>query len=264
MAVLRELQNEFLGYLLDNSSASIVERIESSPKRSAKERMDLYGVSYKLRLKEAISTDYDRLYSYLGDELFEQLMLNYIKRYPSHHPSLRYFSQHMVELVEQLKPFDQLPEVAEIAHIEKAFCDSFDAANCHSIDITELAQLDADVWATLKLDFHASVQQLPQQYNSFQIWKALSNDEIPPEKVTDEATWLIWRQALVSRYRALSAAEAMALNIAMTGGTFGELCEALLDFFSEEEIPKQAVGFLQRWINDQMVCELTWFAAPTK
>ena len=79
MAVLRELQNEFLGYLLDNSSADIVERIESSPKRSAEERMDLYGVAYKLRLKEAISTDYDRLYSYLGDELFEQLMLSYIK-----------------------------------------------------------------------------------------------------------------------------------------------------------------------------------------
>jgi len=257
MSALRKLQSEFLGYLLDNSAADITERIESSPRRSAEQRMALYGNAYTLRLKEALSTDYDRLYSYLGDELFETLMDKYIESYPSHHPSLRYFGQYMVDLVERLEPFSHLPEVAEIARIENAFGDSFDAADCNRTTLDQLARLDPETWPTLKLRFHDAVQLLPQHYNSFQIWRALSNEETPPQKAADEATWLIWRQDLVSRYRALSSAEAVALDIAMTEGTFADLCEALLDNFSEEETPQQAVGYLQQWIYDQMVCELS-------
>jgi len=48
----------------------------------------------------------------------------------------------------------------------------------------------------------------------------------------------------------------VALDIAMSEGTFADLCEALLEHFSEQETPQQAVGYLQQWINHQLVCEL--------
>ena len=257
MDALRKLQNEFLGYLLDDSATGIVKRIESTPRRSAEQRMTLYGNAYELRLKEALSTDYDRLHSYLGDDLFDTLMQRYIESYPSHYPSLRNFGQHMVELTERLEPFNQLPEVAEIACIEQAFADSFDAADCQCVSLDQLAQMEPEAWATLTLRFHDAVQLLPQQHNSFRIWQALSNEETPPQTKTSDTTWLIWRQDLVSRYRALESAELTALTIAMSAGSFADLCAALLEHFSEQETPQQAVAYLQQWINDQMVCELS-------
>jgi len=256
MHALRKLQQEFLGYLLDDSAVGIVKHIESTPRRSAQQRMAFYGNAYTLRLKEALTTDYERLHSYLGDELFETLMKQYIESYPSYHPSLRYFGQHMVELVEQQEPFKQLPEVAEITRIEQAFGDSFDAADCQCTSLDQLAQLNPEAWATLTLRFHAAVQLLPQQYNSFQIWRALSNEQTPPQKTADETCWLIWRKDLVSQYRALEHPERTALTIALSAGSFADICTALLEHFSEQETPQQAVGYLQRWINDQMVCEL--------
>ncbi len=256
MDALRKLQHEFLGYLLDDTAGDIVERIASSPRRSANQRMVLYGSAYTLRLKEALSTDYERLHAYLGDELFETLVQHYIKSYPSHHPSLRYFGQHMVTLAENLVPFCQLPEVAEIARIELAFGNSFDAADKQCVVLDELARLAPEAWAHLTLRFHDSVQLLPQHYNSFQIWRALANDETPPPKTTDDTTWLIWRQDLVSRYRALSAAELAALTVVLNAGSFADLCEILLDHFPEQETPQRAVTYLQQWINDQMVCRL--------
>ena len=256
MDALRKLQHEFLDYLLDDAELDIVERIESTPRRSAEQRMVFYGNAYVLRLKEALSTDYERLHSYLGDELFESLMLHYIERYPSHHPSLRYFGQHMVELVESLEPFKQLAEVGEITRIEQAFANSFDAADCQCVSLDQLAQLEPAAWATLTLRFHGAVQLLPQQYNSFQIWRALSNEQTPPQKAADETSWLIWRQDLVSRYRALQKAELAALTVAISGGSFADVCAVLLEHCSEQETPLKAVGYLQQWINDQMVCEL--------
>ncbi|MGB7302267.1 MAG: DNA-binding domain-containing protein [Burkholderiaceae bacterium] len=261
---LRKLQQEFLGFILDDAASTIVGQMESTPRRSARERMALYGTAYTLRLKEALATDYERLHTYLGDDLFDKLMQQYIEAYPSRHPNLRYFSQHMVDLIERLDIFQQVPQVAEIARIEHAFANSFDAADCHCVTLEDLAQLEPAAWVTLTPVFHSAVQLLPQRYNSFQIWQALGNVDsegteatvTPPERTDDNTTWLIWRQNLISQYRALEAPELAALTLALSGGDFSDLCVALLDHFDEQETPPKAVAFLQQWINDQMICEL--------
>ncbi len=255
MNALRNIQQEFLNYMLDDKFVDIIGRIESNLQCTADDRMALYGNAYVLRLKEALSTDYERLHSYLGDDLFENLQQNYIANYPSHHPSLRYFGQHMVDLVERIEPFNRLPEIAEIARIEKALLDSFDAADEPCVTLDYLAKIAPDTWPTLTLRFHRSVQLLPLQYNSFNIWKALADEQTPPQKTDSETTWILWRQDLVSRYRALDAAELAALTIVKSGGDFAEVCETLLEYYSEKETPQQAVIFLQQWITDKMVCE---------
>lgn len=256
MDALRNLQFNFLNYLQNDEAIEIVNFIESTPQCSAKQRMAFYGNAYILRLKEALSIDYERLHSYLGDDLFEHLIQNYIESYPSHNPSLRFFGRNMVHLVENLEPFKQLSEVAEITRIEQAFGDSFDAVDTQSITLDQLAQLKPTAWATLTLRFHDAVQLLPQHYNSFQIWQAMSNKQAPPIKTTCDTTWLIWRKDMVSRYRALEAAELSALKTAKSGGNFAKVCEALLDYYSETETPQKAITFLQQWINDQMICKL--------
>jgi len=257
MDALRKLQHEFLGHLLDNSATEIVNRIESTPDCSAEERMGFYSNAYILRLKEALSTDFERLHAYLGDERFDQLMEQYIESYPSHYPSLRHFGQHMVDMIEQLNIAEQAPEVAEIAKIELAFGNSFDAADNQPVMLDQLAQLEPERWANLILSFHDAVQLLPQRYNSFQIWRALSKEEAPPPLIDDDTTWLIWRQDLVSRYRALGNDELAALAVALSGGNFADICETLLEYFNEAETPQQALRYLQQWINDQMVCGLS-------
>lgn len=256
MDALRKLQHEFLDYLLDDSALDIVREIESTPRRSAEQRMALYGTAYVLRLKEALCTDYERLHAYLGDELFDRLMEQYIEAYPSHYTSLRYFGQHMVTFTQQTEPFSQYPEIAELARIEQAFADSFDAADGSYVTLDQLTALAADAWATLTLRFHSAVQLLPLQYNSFPIWQALSKEETPPQAGTDDTSWLIWRQDLVSRYRALESAEAAALDVALSTGSFADICAALLDYFDEQETPLQAVIYLKQWINNRLISEL--------
>jgi hypothetical protein len=108
----------------------------------------------------------------------------------------------------------------------------------------------------LVLRFHGAAQLLPQPCNSFQIWRAIASDEIPSQKTADSATWLIWCQELVSRYRALESLEQAVLSAMLDGATFADLCELLLNYFSEEETPQRVEGYLQEWINDQLVCEI--------
>ncbi|PCJ31361.1 MAG: hypothetical protein COA90_06315 [Gammaproteobacteria bacterium] len=254
MSELQHLQQRFMAYLLDKSS-NIVNDIESTAMLSAADRLDIYGSAYKLRLKEAITTDYDKLASYLGDDQFDQLMERYIEKHPSHTTNLRYFSIYLPELVQDEAPFNQLPELYELACIERAFADSFDAQNQQFANLDELAALPTEAWATLQFRFQQSTQLLWLKHNSFQIWQALANDKTPPKLENVEPTaWVLWRRAdLISHYRLLSPAEVTALELAINGETFAVVCEKLLDFFSEQDTPLKAITFLQSWISEQML-----------
>ena len=255
MSDLRELQHEFLNHLLAKPSTA-VHSIESAGGVSAQDRLDLYADGYKLRLKEAIGTDYEQLHAWLGDDIFDDLMERYIALYPSHHPSLRYYSKHMLELLGTEKPWTDAPELVEIASIEKAFCDSFDSADIEILGAKKLTEIDPDYWPEMKLEFHPSVQVLELGYNSFQIWQALSEGETPPPSIKDPGHWLIWRSHLISSFSAISDAENSAITVMMQGGTFSDLCDCLFEYYDEESTPLQAVSLLQEWLTNDMVISL--------
>jgi len=255
---LHDLQQHFMSYVLGESS-DMEEKIESTPALSAKGRLDIYATAYKLRLKEAITTDYDKLHSYLGDEQFDTVMERYIEKYPSHITNLRYYSIKMPALLRDEPPFNTVPVLAELATIEAAFADSFDAEDHRFVTISDLASLAPEAWGTLQLGFQKSVQVLATEYNSFAIWKALSDEDTPPELTLSgqPVMWIMWRRSdLVSHYRALEVAEYAALELALQGENFSAICERLLDFFSEEETPMKAVGYLQSWIQEEMLAGL--------
>ncbi|MFW5450273.1 MAG: putative DNA-binding domain-containing protein [Methylophagaceae bacterium] len=254
MSGLQDMQHRFMDYLLDESS-EVVDDIESTPMLSAKGRLDIYAIAYKLRLKEAITTDYDKLASYLGDEQFDQLMDRYIEKHPSHTTNLRYFSINLPELTREEAPFNQLPELYELACIERSFADSFDAKDQQFSTIEDLAALPEQAWETLSFTFQKSVQLLWLEYNSFPIWKALADEKTPPKpEKTDAMAWVLWRRSdLISHYKILSEVEIAILDLAIKGESFAVICEKLLDYFNEEETPMKAISYLQSWIAEEML-----------
>ncbi len=255
MTKLDELQHHFLHYLLGQAS-DIERHIESTPVLSAAGRLNIYANGYKLRLKEAITTDYEKLHGYLGDEQFDSVMERYIEKYPSHQTNLRYYSVNMPQLLQDETPFNSLPVLAELATIEQAFANSFDAKDVALVTIEDLAALAPEAWATLQFTFQKSVQILSLNYNSFPIWKALAAEETPPdvEQADQSNSWIVWRQAdLISHYRPLATEEAAVIELAMQGKTFADICEKLLDFFDEQQTPIKAIGFLQSWIQEEML-----------
>ena len=130
------------------------------------------------------------------------------------------FSRHMDEMPISLPPYCDVPVLVEIEHIERAFNHSFDAADGEALEIDVLADVPPADWPTMCLGFHASPCLLSNRDNSFAIWRALANDQVPPEEVVDPVTRLVWCRDLVSRYGALSEAEACALKNGHLRGRF--------------------------------------------
>lgn len=260
MSTLQNIQHQFMDYLLGEPS-DIAQHIQSTPTYSADERLNIYAYAYKARLKEAIATDYEKLHTYLGDEQFDQLLERYIAKHPSKSTSLRYLSASMVTLLRAEEPYKQLPVLAELATIEAAFADSFDAKDAHISTLDELAHIPPEAWETLHFSFQASAQLLPLHYNAFAIWKALADEQTPPntEHAKNTNVWLMWRDnQLISRYRHLSEPEADSLALAIAGQSFPAICEQLLQHFDEENTPVKAIGFLQSWIQEGLISQFNY------
>ena len=92
MKHLRELQRRFQDYLISGSE-DIEQDIISTENALAEHRLGAYYNAYRIRLIDCLAVDYSALEKFLGREAFENMALDYLRHYPSTHPSVRWFGK---------------------------------------------------------------------------------------------------------------------------------------------------------------------------
>ncbi len=254
MRDLERLQQTFGGYLT-GSSDMLPANVAGDARADARERMDLYAGAYRARLVESLGVDFPGLWGMLGDEQFYQLCLEYIRRYPSVWPSIRWFGAHMQKFLRSSKPYADFPQVAEMAAFEWAQGLVFDAADSTSLSLDELAAMPPEQWPDMRLRFCPALQRLDLEWNIPLLWAALDrNEEVPePQRQEYPVGWILWRQDLVPGWRRLDVDEAWALDMALQGVRFSEICEGLLEWVDEAHAPVRAAGFLKTWVGHGLV-----------
>ncbi len=86
---LRAIQLRFQDYL-EGRSELFVQDIVSTKDALAEHRLGAYYNAYRIRLIDVLAEDFSAVQKTLGEEAFEYLVLDYLKRYPSEHPSVRW------------------------------------------------------------------------------------------------------------------------------------------------------------------------------
>ena len=262
---LNDLQDGFQDYvLIPNPSHPFQSQVVGNDRASAEFRLQIYAEAYRLRLEDVLEADFEGLHSLLGDEQFHALCLRYIAAHPSSHYSLRYFGRSMSDFLRAVSPYAARGVLAELASFEWSLIDAFDAPDDRVVTLEDMGRLPPEAWPHLRFEFHASVQHLELIWNAPQIGAALKDQQTPPapEKLESPQRWLLWRQDYQSYYRPLSDAEASTLDFARAGKNFSELCEGLCLRMEEENVATTAAGFLQRWISDGLVREVSSGPSP--
>jgi hypothetical protein len=254
---LHELQQCFQAHVLDGHDA-MLEHVAPDVKPSAAARLAIYAKGYRLRLLEALATEYPALHTLAGDETFEQLGRAYIDAYPSNHYSIRYFGQHLSAFLAVSPPYCESPALSEMAALEWALSLAFDAADAAVLGIESLAALPPAAWPEMRLHFHASLQRRDFHWNMPELWTAIDQQDEPqiPQTYPQARAWLIWRRDLQNYFRPLDLVEAGALDTMRAGADFATLCESLYAHIDAEQVSLQAVQFLKGWIEAGLVVSL--------
>jgi hypothetical protein len=261
MSHLRELQLRFQDYLTGGSEA-IEADIISTENALAEHRLGAYYNAYRIRLIDALAVDYPALEILLGREAFEDMALDYLRRYPSKQPSVRWFGQHLpAYLIENYRGEDA-EFVSELANYEWAQTTVFDAADSVELfQLEDMARVPGDAWPGLSFEFRAALLWLDLHWNVPQIETALDNGEEAPRRQRSDIAqrWLLWRRDYKTHWRSLDVHEAWALEQAANGVNFAAICEGLLEWVDAQQVALVAAGFLKQWISDQLITRVDNF-----
>jgi hypothetical protein len=258
MSHLRDLQLRFQDYLIDGSEA-IEEDITSTENALAEHRLGTYYNAYRIRLIDSLAVDFSALEQYLGRESFENMTLDYLRHFPSTQPSVRWFGQHLPDYLAHSNAADDAEFVHELAQYEWLQTTVFDAADSPTLmQLEDMAQIAPETWPVLTFEFITALQWLDLYWNVPQIEHALESGEPAPDRQRAEfpLRWLLWRRDFKTYWRSLEVHEAWALEQAVNGADFAEICEGLLEWIDAEQVALTAAGFLKQWISDQLLVRL--------
>jgi hypothetical protein len=257
MKDLPQLQAAFQGFILGNDPAINAE-IVGTAKVDAATRLGIYANAYRLRLLEALDTDYPGLHTIAGDEEFDRMGRAYIDAHPSSFRSLRWFGDRMSEFLRTTEPYSDYPVFADMAAFEWAMSDAFDAEDSPVASVDDMARIPPEAWPELRFAPHASLRRLDLRWNVPAVWKAIDTEQEPPELEDGEypVAWLVWRRELRTYFRSLDVAEACALDAMRHGETFAEICEGLTEWIDAQNVPAHAAGLLKLWLGDGLIREI--------
>lgn len=257
MKKLPVLQAVFQDFIL-NQDPAIHAEITGTARVDAATRLGIYANAYRLRLMEALDTDYPGLHTIAGDDEFERLGRAYIDAHPSTFRSLRWFGDRMSDFLRTTNPYRDYPVFAEMAAFEWAMSGVFDAADTPPATVDHMAMIAADAWPVLRFVPHDSVRRLDLRWNVPTVWKAIDAEQDPPalEESDIPIAWLIWRRDLRTWFRSLDVAEAWALDALRRGEPFGGICEGLTEWIDAENVAARAAGLLKRWLGDGLIREI--------
>jgi hypothetical protein len=252
---LASAQTTLLSFINGASVETPFALVLGDERASAGERLHVYAHMYRARLVEALEAVYPRLARHLGQEAFEEVVLGYVSDHPSRNPSLRFLGAQLPEWLEQRRP--DAPWLADLARLEWARTDVFDAADEELLTLDALRGLPPDGFATLPVSFIGAHRLVTVDHATAALWDAAGTDEpIDPARESDDPQGeaiLVWRQDASVYHRVLGANEAAALERVVTGTTFGAICEALASRLSPEEAAARAFGWLSTWANDGLL-----------
>jgi hypothetical protein len=251
-------QSEFQRGILAGDDA-ILSEILDSPREKRATLFGVYRHAYCSRLVEAMRSEHPLLHLYLGDDAFDDMARAYVAAHPSQHPNLRWFSKTLPDFLGSTPPYRDHPVIAEIAALEKALNDAFDAPDAPVLTLDAMAGFAPEVWNDLRFKPHPSAARLDLSTNASAIWLALKTDETPPqaEALAQPCHLLIWRQELTPMFRELPSEEAMMWDEAASGIPFGVLCSMLATHDDPDGAAARGAGYLHGWITAGLLAEVS-------
>jgi hypothetical protein len=253
---LAGLQQAFQAYVHEAGKLDgIVDAIQPDEKVPAQQRLGIYESGYRLRLLEALNTDYPGLHALAGDDEFDAIGRDFIDAYPSIFYNLRWYGGELPQFLRTAEAWRDYGVLAEMADFEWALSTAFDAADDPVLQVEDIGRVPPEDWPEMTFLPHASVQLVDLQWDVVSVWTAAreERDAEAPEKHEAPKPWIVWRAGLKTLFRSLAEDEAAAFKALREGANFGELCELLLQWHEVDTVAMRAAQLLKQWTQEGLL-----------
>jgi hypothetical protein len=147
--------------LLPRAARDLESVVLPSRSQSSLERLGIYAHMYYARLLEVMTAEYPTTRRLLGHEAFERACRRYIERHPSTERTLQRLSAGFPAFLSRHLPAGPRSELAvDLARIERAMEDVFDAPLAQPLRHEQLAAIGTDEWQRVRLKLNPALRLL--------------------------------------------------------------------------------------------------------
>ena len=225
----------------------------------AGERLGIYAHMYFARLRDSLREDYSACARVIGDVAFERIVVRYLVAHPSDNPSLRYHGRHFPEFLRKREAALAADcgglrrDLADLAALEWARIEAFDAPETVPLDTSTLAALRPEMWTELELGLVPAHRIVKAEHAVDALWLAAEHETVVEAPRPGEQQLLVWRRGFNVYHRVIAADEARALSLLEHPVTFARLCAEFDHEHSTSEAAGRALDVLKQWLADELL-----------
>lgn len=219
-----------------------------SPTLEPAKRVGIYHGMYLLRMRDALATDYPGLEHFLGSEGFAELVRDYVQVYPSRSYSLNRLGDRLPEFLMNRGERARRGFLVDLARLELAVTESFDAPEAAPLAEAQVASLGAEDWEHVVLEPVPSLRLVALRYNANDYLQSLKEeDHGHPRPRLRGAFVAVYRRDYAVYRHALARPAYELLSDVAGGAPLGAAIKAALERDARRRPrPEQ----LSRWFRD--------------
>jgi hypothetical protein len=242
----------------DPGSAELSDWIDAANQEQAVARLGIYAHQYFARLTESLREDFSACASALGPEAFDRLSARYLVAYPSDNASLRYHGRHFTRFLgeragEFARERSWRTDLADLAALEWARIEVFDAPAAPLLDVSALLSTPADAWFEIELSLVPAHRIIRVRHDIEELWLAAEHSRPLPPAREHERVLSVWRRGFGVFHRAVAASEARALERLVGGTSLAELCSVIAPERPTERAAATVFTLLRQWLADEIL-----------
>ena len=226
--------------------------VRERPGMASVDRIDVYANMYFFRILDVLKDDFPVLLALVGDDAFHNLVTDYLLVHPSRHWSLRWVGERLPAFLHDHEVARAAPHLADVAALEWALHDAFDAADGPLLQAEALAMLAPEDWPELTLALDPSVRLLDLATPATRIWQRVKAGDEVDARESGRCCVRVWRKEMRVFHKTIAPSEHAALRAVGQGVAFAEVCERSAAA-EPGDAATRVVGWVRDWLADGLL-----------
>ena len=198
--------------------------------KGAGKRYNVYRNNVTVSLIDALASIYPAIQRITGVDFFRAMARFHVRETPPNSPLLFEYGRDFPAFIERYEYARDLPWLADVARIERAWLDAYHAADDDPLSADALAGVPPDQLSEIVFVPHSATRVIQSAYSVVTIFVA-NRDEGPTESIDagEPEDVLITRPHLDVMVRHLPPGAALFLQMLVESATLGEAATAALE-----------------------------------
>ncbi|VAW91144.1 hypothetical protein MNBD_GAMMA22-2647 [hydrothermal vent metagenome] len=253
--MLRKIQQQFLdGLFSQDNNPEIISVISESGPRTTLDQFMSYRDSVIGGIIEALTVSYPVVKALVGEQFFNHISYQYIRKTPSKNPDLNCYGSDFAIFLDNLDNLQTVPYLSDVARLEWAWQKIISGDKTKTGSLNLLATLEESAIDNIQFELSPHSSLLQSNYAIDKIWqtnqKNVTNDFDNSYNINTSVNLFIWRLDLDMKISLIEPEQYIFLKLIQHKKIFSDVCEEYHQHFPDDDIGVVLSNCIQaNWIH---------------